>query len=69
MSNLTSKEEFNNKGISDDIQCKDCEFKIGDDEYSNDYRKGSCQIYPYPELKPQSVMMNNGKCESYRKEK
>lgn len=60
-------------------QCRDCVFryknyfiidgkKIPCDE-ADGWRKSSCQIYPYPQMKPDEVSKNTGECEFYEKEK
>jgi len=48
-------------------QCKDCLFWNDGTEYSN-YRKSSCAIYTYPDMKPLEVMENRERCEYYEKE-
>jgi hypothetical protein len=49
-------------------QCKDCLFWNDGTVYSNNYQKGSCAIYGYPDSKPIDVMLNKEKCEYYEKE-
>lgn len=50
-------------------QCKECIFRDDGTVYSNDYRKSSCRMYPYPRFKPLAVMNNTEDCEFYEKEK
>ena len=33
------------------------------------WQRDDCQIFPYPECKPDAVMRNIGECECYEKEK
>ena len=58
----------NNAAISKCEQCKDCIFRDDGTVYSNDYRKGSCCIFPYPAFKPIGVMHNTEPCEFYEKD-
>lgn len=51
-----------NTGISYCQQCKDCILWGHGDAFGNAYDKTSCDIYPYPDMKPQEVMMNTGEC-------
>ena len=43
-------------------QCKNCKYWNGGDAYSNDYQKTCCAVYPYPSMKPMSVIENKGDC-------
>ena len=46
-------------------QCKDCKFrkmKIGD-SMIDDYRRSSCMIFPYPNMKPIQFYDGSAKCE------
>lgn len=49
-------------------QCKNCIFRDDGTVYSNNYQKGCCRMYPYPQSKPYEVMVNQIKCEYYEKE-
>lgn len=53
---------------SKDIVCKDCAFRDDGTIYTNDYTKGSCQKFPYPDMKPSSVLFKNAMCPCYKKE-
>lgn len=57
-----------NSNIPKCKQCKDCLFRNDGTVYSNDYRKGSCVMFPYPESKPLEVMHSTEACEFYEKE-
>lgn len=51
-------------------QCKDCRFrkmKIGD-SMIDDYRRSSCMIFSYPEMKPMQFYDGLAECEYYEKE-
>lgn len=51
-------------------QCKDCCFrkmKIGD-SMIDDYRRSSCMIFSYPEMKPVQFYDGSAECEYYEKE-
>ena len=50
-------------------QCKNCIFRDDGTVYSNDYRKSSCRMYPYPRFKPLAIMNNTENCEFYEQEK
>lgn len=43
-------------------QCKDCCFWGNGDAFSNAYDKTSCDIYPYPNMKPIEIINNTGDC-------
>ena len=58
-----------NTQLSKCEQCKNCIFRDDGTVYSNDYRKSSCRIYPYPQFKPLGVMNNTEQCEFYEQEK
>ena len=51
----------------DKIICKTCKYKNGGQEYPH-YTKGSCEIYPEPQTKPNDVLFNGGYCPYYIKE-
>lgn len=66
-------ERYNDEKLSDNTHieyCKQCR-KCGNwghtDAYGNAYDKSSCDIYPYPDHKPPSVINNTGKCLYYIK--
>lgn len=51
-------------------QCKDCKFrkmKIGD-SMIDDYRRSSCMIFPYPNMKTIQFYDGSAKCEFKEKE-
>ena len=54
---------------SKDIICKDCAFRNDGTIWSNDYRKGCCQQFPYPTHKPMDVLFKHAQCSMYQKEK
>lgn len=59
-------EKFGDGGISENCkQCKDCIFQSDGTQYSNDYRKSSCAIYQYPDMKPIEVIRNAVQCEHF----
>ena len=43
-------------------QCKNCAYWGNGDVYSNAYDKSSCDIYPFPQYKPNEVVYNTGEC-------
>lgn len=49
-------------------QCKTCALRDNGDVWSNNYKKSCCQIYPYPEHKPEEVVRGNEECEFYEEE-
>ncbi len=49
-------------------QCKTCVLRDNGDIWSNDYRKASCQMYPYPEHKPEMVVRGEEECDYYEEE-
>jgi len=57
-----------NTKIEKNKQCKDCMLQSDGTVYTNDYRKCSCLIYQHPEMKPDYVLENTGKCEYYEKD-
>lgn len=62
-------EKFGNGGVAENCkQCKTCLFRDGGTDYSNDYRKGSCAMYAYPDTKPIEVIRNTGQCELYEQD-
>lgn len=54
-----------NTGFETCKQCKDCVFRNDGTIYSNNYQKGCCMIYEYPDVKPLGVIDNKTKCEFY----
>lgn len=62
-------ELFNSKNPKDNILCKDCKYKIGKTNYSNNYRKACCAKFEYPICKPYGVLHNISGCTFYTKEK
>ena len=44
--------------------CKTCKFNNGGDNWSNQYDKGYCGVFKYPEAKPNEIM-HNGPCDFY----
>ena len=49
-------------------QCKDCMLQSDGTANTNDYQKCECLIYQDPEIKPDYVRHNTGKCEYYEKD-
>jgi hypothetical protein len=61
-------ERFGDGGILDSCkQCKTCMFQSDGTVWSNDYRKGCCKMFSYPDTKPPDVAHNTAKCEYYEK--
>lgn len=58
----------NNTALSKCKQCKDCIFRDDGTVYSNDFRKGNCAMFPYPQSKPINVIKNIEPCEFYEKD-
>ena len=52
-----------NSQVENCNQCKDCIFRSDGTTWANDYRKSSCMIYKYPNMKPLRVINNEGLCE------
>ena len=54
------------------IVCKDCKFKMPDvvvrGETYHRHTFGQCQMYEYPDAKPDAVLFGNSKCDFYVKE-
>lgn len=48
-------------------QCRDCLFWGNDDAFSNRFDKTSCDMYPYPDFKPEGIINNTEKCVYYTK--
>lgn len=67
----TMEERYKDDILSDNtqidycVQCKDCIFWCNNDAdyYSNAYDKACCDMYPFPEFKPDFVLNNTGECE------
>lgn len=57
-----------NSALNKYRQCKDCIHTPGDDVWSNAYDKGSCAMYPYPEIKPNFIFDGSKECDFYEKE-
>lgn len=60
-----------NKALDHFRQCKDCFFRVGgtmDGGTLDNYRRGSCTMFPYPESKPHGVYTGSDECEHYVKE-
>ena len=45
--------------------CKTCAFQSDGTAFSNEYYKTCCMMYPYPAIKPSSIMNGSGKCDKY----
>lgn len=58
----------NNVALKHCTQCEDCIYRDDGTVWSNDFRKSSCMMYPYPAFKPSRVMQNTGFCD-FRKVK
>ena len=62
-------EKFGSGGTVENCkQCKTCLFRDGGTDYSNDYRKSSCAMFVYPDMKPIEVIKNTGQCELYEQD-
>ena len=48
--------------------CKTCKFNCGKDNWSNQYNKDYCEVFAYPESKPQETRYN-GPCDFYTEKK
>lgn len=44
-------------------QCKDCILWGHTDNFGNAYDKSSCDMYPYPDHKPMSIVHNHAMCQ------
>lgn len=61
-------ERYDNERLSDNThfrpckQCKGCINWGHTTAFENAYDKGSCDMYPYPEMKPDAVIWNTGRC-------
>lgn len=60
--NLSSNELFNSITVSESIQCRRCLLRSDGTQWSNDYRKGNCAQYPYPQMKPIGVLHGTEIC-------
>lgn len=59
-------------------QCKTCIFRYKDHfiidgkryecDEEDGYKKSSCEVFRYPEMKPHEVMNNSGECDYYERE-
>lgn len=72
----TLEERYGSEVLTDNAQipkyeqCKTCRFrqmKIGD-SLIDDYRRSSCMIFSYPEMKPMEFYHGTAKCEYFEKE-
>jgi len=61
-------EKFGDGVVENCKQCKTCLFRDGGTDYSNDYRKSSCAMFVYPDMKPIEVIRNTGQCELYERD-
>ena len=69
MANLSKNEIFKPAIISDNILCKDCKYRIGKTNFSNNYHKAYCAKYEYPNRKPYGILIENErKCMYYQKD-
>lgn len=46
--------------------CEGCIFAYGDTPYNDAPDKSSCEIYQYPNTKPDNVYIDGGSCKYYR---
>ena len=46
-------------------QCKDCAFWGNSDAFSNAYDKSCCDMFPYPQFKPEYVINSTADCQYY----
>ena len=71
---MTFEERYGDEVLTDNSkiernkQCKDCMLQSDGTANTNDYQKCECVIYQYPEMKPDYVFNNTGKCEYYEKD-
>lgn len=56
-SNLQNNEPMSATQVSEDIQCKTCANADDGTPYAERYTKGTCLAYPYPDMKPVSVLI------------
>ena len=54
-----------NRNLNICEQCKTCALQSDGTVWSNDYKKACCQMYPYPEHKPEMVVRNEEDCIYY----
>lgn len=70
---MEKNEEFKSKVPKDNIKCKDCMFRLPDvvvaGELVKKYKNGQCDIYEYPDTKPNAVLFEGADCQYYEKEK
>ena len=66
--NLANNSDFRAVSPPDDIVCKDCRFKSDGTIYSSHHTKGSCQVFPFPRMKPLGVMTRGEPCPRYKRE-
>lgn len=63
--------DYDYEGVTDNTnlticeQCKSCALRDNGDIWSDDYIKSCCQMYPYPEHKPEMVVRGIEECEFY----
>lgn len=65
---IDKNEVFNTKQVPDNIICKNCKYKIGKTNFSNDYHKAFCAKYEYPDKKPYDVLIKHKECSLFEEE-
>lgn len=75
MKNQSFEERYADEKLTDNSiiekckQCKTCIFQSDGTVWSNNYQKGCCAIYQYPQSKPIEIIDNTASCEYYEKQK
>ena len=66
---INENEVFYSSSPKDDILCKNCKYKIGKTNFSNNYHKAYCGKYEYPNRKPYDILIEKErKCMYYQKD-
>lgn len=70
---MEKNEEFKSKVPKDNIKCKDCVFRMDNvvvmGKLIKRHTYGQCDIYEYPDTKPNAVLFEGADCQYYEKEK
>lgn len=77
MEKKTFEERYSDENFTDNTQipkyeqCKNCMFRRMEINgvSVDDYRRTSCSIYSFPEMKPLGILDGSIQCEYYEKEK
>ena len=54
--------------VSENIVCKTCMFSHGESPWADEPTKGCCEIFEYPDSKPNDVYFDGANCEYYEKD-